>query len=74
MKKAWKWMRYSGLLLRRLTWGHVLIQDILTGIHAMVLDIVAQMWASLGSRIYDIKLLTSAFAHRDNGLYQGLND
>ncbi|MBI4927067.1 MAG: succinate dehydrogenase, partial [Anaerolineae bacterium] len=29
---AWKWMRYSGLLLIPLAWGHVLIQDVLVGV------------------------------------------
>lgn len=30
---TWKWMRYSGLLLILLAWGHVLIQDVLVGVH-----------------------------------------
>jgi succinate dehydrogenase / fumarate reductase membrane anchor subunit len=71
---AWKWMRYSGLLLIPLAWGHVLIQDILVGVHAIDLDYVALRWASLGWRIYDFLLLTFAFAHGVNGLRQVLND
>jgi succinate dehydrogenase / fumarate reductase membrane anchor subunit len=71
---AWKWMRYSGLLLIPLAWGHVLIQDILIGVHAIDLDYVALRWASLGWRVYDFLLLSFAFAHGVNGLRQVLND
>lgn len=71
---AWKWMRYSGLLLIPLAWGHVLIQDIFVGVHRIDLDYVAMRWASLGWRIYDFLLLAFAFAHGVNGLRQVLND
>jgi succinate dehydrogenase / fumarate reductase membrane anchor subunit len=67
-------MRYSGLLLIPLAWGHVLIQDVLVGVHAIDLDYVAMRWASLGWRIYDFLLLAFAFAHGVNGLRQVLND
>jgi succinate dehydrogenase / fumarate reductase membrane anchor subunit len=71
---AWKWMRYSGLLLIPLAWGHVLIQDVLVGVHAIDLDYVAMRWASLGWRTYDFLLLAFAFAHGVNGLRQVLHD
>lgn len=71
---AWKWMRYSGLLLLPLAWGHVLIQDVLVGVHSIDLDYVAMRWASLGWRVYDFLLLAFAFAHGVNGLRQVLND
>ncbi len=71
---AWKWMRYSGLLLIPLAWGHVLIQDVLVGVHQIDLDYVALRWATLGWRIYDFLLLAFAFAHGVNGLRQVLND
>lgn len=71
---AWKWMRYSGLLLIPLAWGHVLIQDVLVGVHRIDLDYVAMRWASLGWRIYDFLLLAFAFAHGINGLRQVLHD
>ena len=71
---AWKWMRYSGLLLIPLAWGHVLIQDVLVGVHSIDLDYVAMRWASLGWRAYDFALLAFAFAHGVNGLRQVLND
>lgn len=71
---AWKWMRYSGLLLIPLAWGHVLIQDVLVGVHAIDLDYVAMRWASLAWRIYDFLLLAFAFAHGVNGLRQVIHD
>jgi succinate dehydrogenase / fumarate reductase membrane anchor subunit len=71
---AWKWMRYSGLLLIPLSWGHVLIQDVLVGVHQIDIDYVAMRWATLGWRIYDFLLLAFAFAHGVNGLRQVTND
>jgi succinate dehydrogenase / fumarate reductase membrane anchor subunit len=67
---AWKWMRYSAFLLIPLVWGHLLLQDVIVGVHAMDLNYVAQRWASLGWRIYDALLLAFAFAHGVNGLRQ----
>jgi len=71
---AWKWMRYSGLLLIPLAWIHVLIQDVLVGVHAIDLDYVAMRWANLGWRVYDFLLLAFAFAHGVNGLRQVIHD
>lgn len=71
---AWRWMRYSALLLIPLAWGHVLLQDIIVGVHAMDLNYVAMRWASLGWRVYDMLLLAFAFAHGVNGLRQVLFD
>ena len=71
---AWKWMRYSSLLLIPLVWGHVLIQDVIVGVHDIDIDYVALRWASLGWQIYDILLLAFAFAHGMNGLRQVVLD
>jgi succinate dehydrogenase / fumarate reductase membrane anchor subunit len=71
---VWKWMRYSGFLLIPLAWGHVLIQDVLVGGHAINLDYVALRWSMVGWRIYDFFLLAFAFAHGMNGLRQVLFD
>jgi succinate dehydrogenase / fumarate reductase membrane anchor subunit len=71
---AWKWMRYSGLLLIPLAWGHVLIQDVLVGVHQIDIDYVAMRWATLGWRVYDFLLLAFAFAHGVNGLRQVIYD
>jgi succinate dehydrogenase / fumarate reductase membrane anchor subunit len=71
---AWKWMRYSGILLIPLVWVHVLIQDILVGGHRIDLDYVALRWSMVGWRIYDFGLLAFAYAHGINGLRQVLFD
>jgi succinate dehydrogenase / fumarate reductase membrane anchor subunit len=71
---AWKWMRYSAVLLIPLAWFHVLLQDLIVGVHRIDLDYVALRWASLGWRVYDIALLAFAFAHGMNGLRQVLFD
>lgn len=71
---AWKWMRYSGLLLIPLAWVHVYLQDVLVGVHSIDLDYVAQRWAFWGWRVYDFALLAFAFAHGVNGLRQVLRD
>jgi succinate dehydrogenase membrane anchor subunit len=71
---AWKWMRYSGLLLIPLVWIHVIIQDVLVGVHHIDLDYVALRWATTGWRVYDFALLAFAFAHGVNGLRQVLQD
>lgn len=71
---AWKWMRYSGLLLIPLAWGHVLIQDVLMGVDRIDLDYVSMRWAYLGWRIYDFFLLVFALAHGINGLRQIILD
>ncbi len=72
--RIWMLMRLSGLLLIPLVWIHVLIQDVLTGVHGINLDYIATRWASLGWRIYDGALLSFAFAHGINGLRQVLED
>lgn len=71
---AWKWMRYSGLLLIPLAWGHVLIQDVLVGVDRIDLNYVSMRWAYLGWRIYDFLLLVFALAHGMNGLRQVVLD
>lgn len=71
---AWLFMRYSAVLLIPLVWIHVILQDVLVGVHAIDLDYVAMRWATLGWRVYDIALLAFAFAHGMNGLRNVLND
>ena len=71
---AWKWMRYSGILLIPLAWGHLFLQDIIVGVHAIDTDYVALRWGIAFWQIYDIALLGFAFAHGMNGLRQVIND
>ena len=68
--KAWLFMRYSGILLIPLVWIHVLIKDVLVGVHAITLDYVIEIWAMWGWKVYDILLLAFTFAHGVNGLRQ----
>ncbi len=71
---AWKWMRYSGFLLIPLVWIHLLLQDAVVGVHDISTAYVADRWAILGWRIYDVSLLAFAFAHGVNGFRQVVFD
>jgi succinate dehydrogenase / fumarate reductase, membrane anchor subunit len=67
-------MRLSAILLVPFVWIHVLIQDVLIGVHRINLDYVALRWALTGWRVYDAVLLGFAFGHGANGLRQVLED
>ncbi len=75
---AWKWMRYSGILLIPLVWIHVLIQDVVVGVHGIIEqgghEYVLLRWADPLWITYDILLLAFAFAHGMNGMRQVAND
>jgi succinate dehydrogenase / fumarate reductase membrane anchor subunit len=71
---AWKWMRYSGVLIIPLVFIHVLIQDVLIGVHNINIYYVMARWQVLGWRIYDAFLLVFAFSHGMNGFRQVLMD
>ena len=53
---AWRWMRFSAILLIPLVWIHVAIQDVIVGVHAIDIDYVALRWANIGWQVYDILL------------------
>lgn len=72
--KSWMFMRYSAVLLIPLVFGHLILQDVIVGVHRIDLDYVAMRWASIGWRIYDALLLAFAFAHGVNGIRQVLAD
>lgn len=71
---AWMFMRYSAILLIPLAFGHIILQDVLVGVHAIDLDYVDMRWGMVAWRIYDAALLAFAFAHGVNGLRQVLMD
>ncbi len=71
---AWLFMRYSAVLLIPLAFGHIILQDVIVGVHRIDLDYVAMRWEMLAWRIYDAALLAFAFAHGMNGLRQVLAD
>lgn len=74
--ETWMWlfMRWSGVLLVPLVWIHVLLNDVIVGVHGISLDYVALRWATIGWRIYDAALLAFTFAHGMNGLRNVLSD
>ncbi len=73
--KAWRFMRLSGILLIPLAWIHVIFQDVVIGVHNIDLDYVLQQrWNNIGIQIFDVLLLSFAFAHGMNGLRQVAND
>lgn len=67
---AWRWMRYSAIALIPLVWIHVILQDVIVGVHHMDLNYVALRWANTGWRVFDVLLLGFTFAHGVNGLRQ----
>lgn len=67
---AWKWMRYSAMALIPLVWIHLILQDVVVGVHAMDLGYVADRWANIGWRIFDALLLGFTMAHGVNGVRQ----
>jgi succinate dehydrogenase / fumarate reductase membrane anchor subunit len=71
---VWQFMRWSGVLLIPLAWMHVVLQDVVVGVHSINIDFVALRWATLGWRIYDIALLGFAFGHGMFGLRTVVND
>ncbi len=71
---AWVFMRYSGILLIPLAFGHIILQDVVVGVHKIDINYVELRWSLLAWRIYDIALLALAFAHGMNGLRQVLMD
>lgn len=71
---GWLFMRLSGVALIPLVWIHVLLQDVLVGVHRINLDYVALRWAMTGWRVYDFLLLSLAFGHGVNGLRAVLTD
>jgi succinate dehydrogenase cytochrome b556 subunit len=71
---VWQFMRWSGVLLIPLAWMHVLLQDVIVGVHSIDINFVALRWATTGWRIYDIALLGFAFGHGMFGLRTVVND
>ncbi len=71
---AWSWMRYSGFLLIPLAFGHMILQDVVVGVHNITTDYAIERMANIGWKIYDILLLGFAFAHGMNGVRQVCRD
>jgi succinate dehydrogenase / fumarate reductase, membrane anchor subunit len=71
---AWMMMRYSAILLIPLAFGHLILQDVVVGVHRIDIDYVKMRWDLVAWRIYDAALLAFAFAHGMNGFRQVLMD
>lgn len=71
---GWSFMRWSGVLLIPLVWGHVVLQDVLVGVHSIDADYVLLRWGMPLWQVYDIALLAFAFAHGMNGLRAVVED
>lgn len=73
-RRAFLFMRLSGILLLLLAVGHMLLQHVLRDVHNLTLQTVQEIWRSWGWRAYDLLLLIFAIAHGFNGLRQVLED
>jgi succinate dehydrogenase / fumarate reductase membrane anchor subunit len=73
-RKAYAFMRVSGIALLLLAVGHMLLQHIFRDVHDLTLEVVAGIWRSWGWRAYDLLLLVFAITHAFNGLRNILED
>lgn len=72
---AWRYMRWSGVLLLPLAYIHLMFMHILNSVYVINYQwVIEQRWAFLGWRIYDAFLLWFAGLHGFNGLRVVIND
>ncbi len=67
---AWLFMRYSAVLLIPLAFFHIILQDVVVGVHNININYVQVRWSLVAWRVYDAALLAFAFAHGMNGFRQ----
>lgn len=68
-KNAWMFMRFSGLALIILTFGHMFIMLAWDdGVHRIDASFVAKRWDSAGWQIWDLTMLWLAQLHGGNGV------
>ena len=73
-RRAFLFMRLSGVMLLLLAVGHMLLQHVFRDVHNLTLQVVEDVWRSWGWRAYDLLLLIFAIVHGLNGLRQVLED
>lgn len=73
-RRAFMFMRTSGIILVVLAVGHVMLQLIFNNVHNLSLQFVAVQWSSWGWKVYDMLLLIFALSHGVNGLRNVLED
>lgn len=73
-RRAFLFMRLSGVALLLLAVGHMMIQHVLNSSQNLTLQFVADQWSSWGWKAYDMLLLFFAITHGFNGLRNVLED
>ena len=73
-RRAFLFMRLSGVMLILLAVGHMLLQHVFRDVHNLTLQVVQDVWRSWGWRAYDLLLLIFAITHGLNGFRQILED
>ncbi len=73
-RRAFLFMRMSGIALLVLSVGHLVIQHVLNSSGNLTLVFVAEQWDSWGWKAYDMFLLIFAISHGFNGLRNILED
>jgi len=72
---AWRYMRWSGVLLLPLAYIHLMFMHIINSVYVINYQwVIEERWAFLGWRIYDAFLLWFAGLHGFNGLRVVIND
>lgn len=73
-RRAFLFMRLSGIALLVLAVGHMMIQHVLNSSTNLTIMFVAEQWNTWGWKIYDILLLLFTIPHGVNGLRNVLED
>lgn len=72
---AWRYMRWSGVLLIPLVFGHLAIMHIINSVYTIDYDwVITKRMANWGWRAYDVFMLWFAGLHGYNGLRYVIND
>ena len=73
-RRAFLFMRVSGIALLLLAVGHMLIQHVVNSSANLTILFVAEQWNSWGWKIFDFLLLLFTITHGVNGLRNVLED
>jgi len=73
-RRAFLFMRVSGVALLLLAVGHMMIQHVLNSSQNLTIAFVAEQWSSWGWKVYDMLLLVFAIVHGFNGFRNVMED
>jgi len=73
-RRAFLFMRISGIALLILAVGHMLIQHVLNSSTNLTIMFVAEQWNTWGWKVFDFLLLLFTIPHGINGLRNVLED